>query len=246
MLARLLIISFLTLTGLAQARGGDEILKFEIPISPDIAQYIFLLETPSYAALALQNSGLTLSLSKPLHILSRTTFEVGPGKIKYVNKKEGVFKYDVFLTLPLGKQVVFSLEVDSDRLALGLLKIHLDLPLAGLIPREWIEKVESKLLALSNANAQKQLIDYLAKIDVKQNNKISQIDTLDRIAFDAYVQAGLSSMEDAGSSESVSDQTMLIASIIIWLVCFPAFLIVVRRKRIRPTNAAQTIDGRTK
>ena len=233
MLIRFLICMFLTLVSFTEAKAADQFVKLEVQIAPELEGYQFLFQSPSYAVLALQNAGLNISLTKPVVIIDRTTFEIGPGKIKYITKKGTNYFYDVTLSLPLGKRVVFPLQIETSEISRGRLLINFQPSIAGLIPLELIEKVESKLMALGNSNAQKQLSLYLTKLDVQARFDLNQVNALDRIAFDAYTRAGNSMTNDKGISEPVSDQIALILTMIIWLVCFPVFLFILRRQRAR-------------
>lgn len=237
MLIRYLICIFLTLVGFTQAKAADQFVKLEVQIAPELESYQFLFQSPSYAVLALQNAGLNISLTKPVVFIDRTNFEIGPGKIKYITKKGTNYFYDVTLSLPLGKRVVFPLQIETNEISRGRLLINFQPPIAGLIPLELIEKIESKLMALGNSNAQKQLSLYLTKLDAQTRSDLIQVNALDRIAFDAYIRAGKSMTNDKGISEPVSDQIALILTIMIWLVCFPAFLFILRRQRARQASS---------
>jgi SAM-dependent methyltransferase len=227
------VMIFLLMVGLAgSATAASDPLRVELPVSPDLSHYAYLLEAPSYAALALQNAGLNLSLTKPLVVSDRETFGIGPGKVKYVGRKADVYRYAVTLTLPLGKDLAFPVEVDASTLIRGRLAIRLYLPLGALVPQELIDKVESKLQALTNANAQTQLLAYLAERSPSREGAAeARAELFDVIAFDAYNQAGHNVTKDVGGSEPVSDQLVLLASIVIWAICFPVFLYAVRRQR---------------
>jgi hypothetical protein len=238
---RCVVLVFLLLASLAgPAKAGSDPLRVELSVSPDLSNYAYLLQAPSYAALALQNAGLNLSLSKPLVVIDRETFAIGPGKVKYADRKADVYRYTVTLTLPLGKELTFPAEVDASMMTRGRLVIRLHLPLGGLVPQELTQKVESKLLILTNANAQTQLLAYLAQHSAhRAGDSEAHAEMFDAIAFDAYNQAGHNVAKDVGGSEPVSDQLLLLASILIWAVCFPAFLYAVRRQR-----AARAHSGR--
>ena len=231
MLKRCMLIMLLLAATAIPAGAAEDPLTLTVPVSPELSRYGFLLEEPSYAALALQNAGLNVSLSKPLVVLDRRTLEVGPGRIGFVGKKGSTYQYMATLTLPLGKQLGFPVEVEWADTKQGRLLIRLQPPLAGLIPRELLDKVESKLQTLGNATAQKALFSYLAKVDSQGAGEARLAEMRERIAFDAYAQAGLGSAKDAGGGEPVSDQVVLLASVLIWAICWPSLLYVVRRHR---------------
>ena len=233
MLIRYLICLLLTLSGFTQAIAANQFLKMEVQVIPELARYDFFFQSPSYAVLALQNAGLNISLTKSVVIIDRATFEVGPCKIKHITKKGTIYYYDVTLSLPLGKRLIFPLQIETNQISRGRLLIIFQPPIASLIPKELIEKVESKLMVLGNINTQKQLSLYLATLDIQASSNLNQVNAFDRIAFDAYFRDSTAISNDAGISEPVNDQIALISTIIIWVVCFPAFLLFVRRQRAR-------------
>lgn len=220
--------------------AASEPVKLEIPVTSGLAEHAdTLFVSPAYAALALQNIGLPISLSQPMKILSRQSFQVGPGKVSYVKKKDKVYYYTASMVLALGKEISVPVEIDLSDVDNGRLRIRAYPPLSGLIPQDMIVRVESKLQMLANANAQKQLIAYLAKRSGgKSDDANDQSRLFDAIAFDAYNQLGLfpapggsQSGREAGAAEPLSDQWSLIVAVIIWLVGFPLYLFIIRRQR---------------
>jgi len=242
MRSTLVIFLMLVIGRLSPAFAANEPIKFEIPVSSVLAVYLdTLLVSPAYAALALQNAGLPISLTQPIKLLNRQSFQVDPGKVSYQQKKDKVYFYKVSMVLPLGKEISFPVEIDVSDMDKGNLKIRAYSSFSGLIPQDMITRVESKLQMLANANSQKQLIVYLAE---KSGGKLGVADAdaqsrfLDAIMFDAFNKSvrftsagGSTNQREAGSAESLSDQMALIFAIIIWLVGFPIYLFIIRRQR---------------
>ncbi|PHM21774.1 MAG: hypothetical protein CK604_05275 [Curvibacter sp. PD_MW3] len=240
------VLIFLSMTvWCGQAISASEPIKLELTVAPELANYTdVLFPSPAYAALALQNSGLALSLSKPMTLISRQSFQIGPGKISYIDRKGQVFKYQATMALIFGKEISVPIEIDAGDMASGRLHIRAYPALAGLIPQELIVRIESKLQILSNANAQKQLVSYLSE---RFHGKVTDPEAISRlydtIVFDAYNQAGrggaVGGGKDTGASESLSSQWALIISILIWLAGFPVFVYIIRRQRMRRLEIAQ-------
>ena len=240
MRSTLVIFLMLVIGRLSSAFAANEPLKFEIPVSSALTEYVdTLLVSPAYAALALQNAGLPIALSTPVKLLNRQSFQVGPGKVSYQKKKDKVYFYTASMVLPLGKELSFPVEIDISNIDNGQLKIRAYTGLSALIPQDILVRVESKLKMLANANSQKQLIAYLAeRSGGKLNNPDAQSRFFDAIMFDAYNNLGRLNASDgspylreAGSAESLSDQVSLIFAIIIWVLGFPICLFIIRRQR---------------
>ena len=251
----LVIISVLVIWQFRPVYAESKAINFEVPISPALFLYIDpLLVAPSYAVLALENSGLAVSLSQPVKLLSRESFQVGFGKISYQKKKNNVYFYTVSLLLPLGKEITFPVEIDVPVMSKGFLKIRAYPEILGLIPQDMILRADSKLQMLSNLNSQEQLIEYLYS-DKRRGRKLEEkVDSkfYDTIAFDAYnllsinnsqlldpisvsgaAQSGarVGFFKRNGFAEPTSDQISLIWTIVIWLVGFPIYIFLIRRQR---------------
>jgi hypothetical protein len=221
----------------ACAQAASDPIKLELSVAPELSKFSdILFSAPSYAALALQNSGMALSLSKPMTVLSRQSFQIGPGKVVYQEKKGKVYHYDATMELAFGKEVSVPFEIDATDMEAGHLHIRAYPVLSGLIPQELIVRVESKIQILTNANAQKQLVAYLTeRLNGKTDDTAKTEHLFDAIAFDAYNQAGRlpggAVGSSAGAPESVGSQAPLIVAVLIWLIGFPIFVYIVRRQR---------------
>jgi len=241
---RLSLILLTLLFVIAPVNAAKESIKLELSIAPAFAPYAdTLFESPAYAALAFQNSGTPISSSKPMKILSPKGLQIGTERLIFESKKGNVYTYKASIGLPFGKEIAIPVEIDASNLAGGKLWIRAYSIGSGLIPKDLIAKVESKVQSLANASAQKLLIDYLAartKGGLDGAETKSQL--FSQITFDAINQMNLSSASprnggDVGQAESLSNQLPLIIAIAIWMMGLPIGLYLIRRYRLRNTNS---------
>ena len=249
MRSALVIFLMLVIGRLSPAFAANEPLKFEIPVSAALSTYVdTLLVSPAYAALALQNAGMPIALTSPIKLLNRQSLQVGPGKVSYQKKKDKVYFYTASMVLPLGKEISLPVEIDVSDMDNGRLQIRVYTGLSGLVPQDFLFRVESKMQMLANANSQKQLIAYLVeRSGGKLGDANAQSRLFDAIMFDAFnnpgrftSSGGSPNQREAGLAEPLYDQFALIFAVIIWLVGFPIYLFFIRRQRKHLIMSAKT------
>lgn len=248
MRSNILLYAFLSFTLFVHPTyASDKPIELQLMVSPDLGPYTdALFESPAYAAMALQNAGVPVSLSKPVKILSRHSIEVGSERLNFISKKDSVYYYKAAIGLPLGKSIDIPVEIDSKNLSSGQLKITAYAPLAGYLPKDVTIKVESKLQTLASINSQKLLLKYLAMRSGGKLNSKSIAQLYESIAFDSYNDnhetfRSNTTLADrnVGASELLSDQVNLIIAVAIWLVGLPTFLIVFRRGRAKHRDSSE-------
>lgn len=225
---------------IAPVNAAKEPITLELSVASVFAPYAdALFESPAYAALAFQNSGTAISLSRTMRILSPKELQIGTGRLVFESKKGNVYKYKASIGLSFGKEIAIPVEIDASNLVGGKLSIRAYPIGSGLIPQDLISKVESKIQTLANANAQKNLIDYLV---TRTKGRLDSAETksqlFSQITFDAINQMNLSSASsrnhgDVGQSESLSNQIPLIIAFCIWIIGLPIGLYLIRRHRLR-------------
>lgn len=225
---------------IAPASAEKTPITLELSVASEFAPFSnVLFESPSYAALAFQNSGIPISLSKPMKILSPKALQIGSERLVFEGKSGNVFRYKASMGLPLGGEISIPVEIDASNLAGGKLIIRAYLSGSGLVPNELIVKVESKMQSLANVSAQKSLIGYLAaRTKGGLNSLEGKTQLFDQILWDAVNQTNSSALGsgvcgDVGRAESLSSQWPLIIAVMIWLIGLPVFLYIVRRCRLK-------------
>jgi len=215
-------------------------IRFEAPVLPGAARHLELLSAPAYLVLALENNGLSPSLSSRMTILNRESVQIKAGIVRYTGRKGPVFNYEAGINLAFGvseSSFTARVEIDTSMLEQGKITVRVFPPLAKLVPQSFIERVEFKIRALANLQAQQNVLAYLDRIaKEQQHSKRGYNGMLEAIAFEAYNRSGgpaaAMSARDEGGAEPLSDQAMLITTLAIWLIGFPVFLYIVRKRRM--------------
>jgi hypothetical protein len=229
-------------TPAAQADG----IRIELPALPGFTRYEELLARPGYLALAVENSGMTAGFSRRLTLVDSRELKLHNAFMRYTGHKGALYSYDAGYMIDLGAgstDLTFPVSVDLSQLAQGRVTVFAKPPMAKLFPQELIERARLKAEALSDRGAQQILLGYLdglAKKAAGQGN-----DSLfEAILIDAYNKSGSPSAQaalsgrDAGDAEPLADQWLLIATLAIWVVIVPGWLLWRRIRRPRPKASA--------
>jgi len=208
-----------------------------VPVLPESARYLDLLAAPGIAALALENNDLYPSLSSRPVIKNRESFAIRSGVVRYIGRKAEVDSYETGFNLPLvsgESTLTFPVEVDTSGVATGMLVIRMYPPLAKFLPEDLLQRVEFKIRSLADLESQRKMLTYLDRVSSEQKAKGRGFDgVLEAIALEAYNRSGGTgqALSDRGRAESLSDQAVLLAVLAVWLIGFPIFLFLVRRKQ---------------
>lgn len=223
------------------AREPDaEAIRLDIPVVSDMARYLDLLAVPAYAALAMENNGLGVSLSSRLVLTGRDSFQIKAGVIKFVGKNGLIYKYEVSARFSVGvaeSRLVVPVEVDTSNVLRGSLQVRMYPPMSTLIPREWVDRIEFKVRSVADISSQKKMVAYLDRLAKEPASKArGQEGMLELIAFEAYNNSGPAARigpdsGDAGKAEPLADQRLLILTLAIWIIGLPIFLWIVRSRR---------------
>lgn len=232
------IIFLLSLSAIA-APGDDNAIKLEIPVIADIQRHLDMLTVPSYAALALENTGLSVSLSSRLVLKGRDSFQIKAGTIKFLGKTGQLYKYEASLNLSAdveGSTFSVPFEVDTSGISSGALRVRAYPPMAKLMPRELVDRIEFKVRSLANIQSQKEVISYLDRLGREPEAKARGFEgILEAILFESYNKSGPVSsgaqVGDKGKAEPLSDQFYLLITLVIWVIGFPVFLLILRARR---------------
>jgi hypothetical protein len=227
------------LTAALTARAADD-LRFEVSVLPELQRHAALFGNPGYAAIALETIGLSPSLSSKLVIGNGgRSVEIHYGMLRYAGRKDAVYSYEASIKPGLGEggpRLTFPVTVDVSSLASGKMIITARPPLASLIPDAVNERIQFKLRTIANAAAQKQILDYLDQLAKAAKTDGGSI--FEAILLDAYNHGGGPSAGggvDVGEALPLSEQWMLILTLIIWAVAVPAaYFYRLRRRRGKP------------
>jgi len=233
MLALLVIHSTFAVS--ARSADAPDGMRFEVPVIPGVERYTGLLEQPAYLAVALENVGLSPSMSSKLKIGEQGRLaEIRNAFVRFTGHRGTVYAFDAGIALGLGDtKIDFPVTVDLAELPNGKAVITLRPPLAKLVPTELSDRIRIKLQLVANAGAQKKLLDHLDQLSGAATSSGATVALPEAILADAYNRSGGPGGPgaDRGDAVPLSEQWMLIATLVIWLVVLPVVLLYQRRRR---------------
>jgi hypothetical protein len=229
---RRLLCACVALSAIPSAAAEE--LRFEIPTLPGFQRHTGLLERPGYLAVALENVDLPPSSSSKLAVREAgREVQAKSVVIRFTGRKAAAYAYEAGASLGIGStKVTFPVTVDLSALASGRVIVVADVPLATLLSDEKRERLQMKVRTLANEPAQQKVLDYLDRL--AKDSELSAATALhEAILLDAYNRSGGPAMigRDVGDAVPLSEQWMLIVTLAIWLILFPAGLVVYRLRR---------------
>jgi hypothetical protein len=242
------IIGLCALTSFAADRS-DKALVFKVPVLPELQQHLYLLENPAYMVLALENNGMSPSLSSKTVIKDRTGFEIRNLAVRFSGKSGSVYRYDAMLKFSLAgiaTELKVPAEVDISALKSGTLTISAFPPMAGAVPPFLLEKVDFKLKLIADLSKQREIVRYLDGLPQTPPAAGALDARLETIITEAYNRASntVVSGKDVGEATPVSEQIALILTLVIWLIGLPVVMFVRYRRNMRRLRAQPSDAGR--
>lgn len=239
-----IVIGLCALTSFAADRS-DKALVFKLPVLPEMQRHLYLLENPAYLALALENNGMSPSLSSKLVLKDRTGFEIRNLAVRFTGKSGPVYRYDTKLKLALAgvaTELAVPTEVDVSELGSGAITVKAHPPLAGAIPSFLLEKVDFKLRMVADLSRQREIVRYLDGLPQKPPVAGALDLRLEAIITEAYNRnsSTIVSNKDTGEATPLSEQIGLILTIAIWLIALPVALILRYRRNMRSLRAQRS------
>lgn len=225
------------------ADPNDRALVFKLPVLPDMQRHSYLLENPAYLALALENSGMSISLSSRIQVKDRSTFEIRNLAVRFAGKTGSVYRYDAKFKLVIAgvdSELAVPAEVDVSGLNGGNITVKAYPPMAGAIPSFLLDRVDFKLKLIADLSRQRDIVDYLDKLPQKTPAAGALSPRLEAIITEAYNRGGLvpAGIRDAGEATPLSEQIGLIVTILIWLIAVPIVVALRYRRNRREMRAS--------
>lgn len=228
-----------------RAAAGDkpgDVLQFDITVLPGIERHLDLMPYPPYLAVALENNGIRPSnLSRPV-IADDHSLQFRSSTLRFVERKGQKFTYEASIEWDIAtKQIRFKVpvEVDTASLASGKLSVRFYIPLARFFPQSINERIKLKVQSLAAEPVQQKMLGYFDDLKRKEMPSGGTAGVLKQILIQGYNHP--SSIEshgaacEPGDAEPLSDQALLLATLVIWLVIVPLGIYLWRffkRKRI--------------
>jgi hypothetical protein len=237
-----------TLSAFAADRS-DKALVFKVPVLPELQRHLYLLENPAYLVLALENNGMSPSLSSKTVLKGRTGFEIRNLEVRFSDKSGSVYRYDAMLKFSLAgiaTELKVPAEVDVSALTSGTLTVKAHPPLAGAIPSFLLEKVDFKLKVIADLSRQREMVRYLDGLPQTPPAAGALDPRLEAIITEAYNRSSTTvvSGKDTGEATPLSEQIGLILTLAIWLIGLPVVMILRYRRNMRRLRAPRSgADG---
>ena len=214
--------------------AADE-LRFELATLPGFERHVRLLERPGYIGVVLENNDLPPSLSSKLVVRDRgREAQAKSGIVRFTGRNGAVYNYEGGVSLGIGKaSITVPASVDVSALASGKTVVVARLPLANLLSDEKRDRIQNKVRALANTAVQQKILDYLDAM-----SKLAGADPnalFEAILLDSYNRSGgpAAGRADVGDAVPISEQWMLIVTLVIWLILVPAGLLIYKLRRRR-------------
>ncbi len=216
--------------GLA-ATPQREAIHFDLEVLPDAKRYVELAAYPSYLAAALQNNGFASSQSGRVIIEDGRTLRFKNAVVTFVRQDKAVFHYNATVEWSIGiAQSKFELPVEADlsRVGEGKVAIRVYPPLAKLFPEELMDKIRLKVQSVANLAVQQRMLEYFDGLPGSKEGRLDTARMFERILIDAYnlpaVAPGLVGAGEPGDALPLSDQVLLLITLMIWVVAPLAWL----------------------
>ncbi len=230
-----------TLTAFAADRS-DKALVFKLPVLPDMQRHLYLLENPAYLALALENNGMSPSLSSRILIKDRTAFEIRNLAVRFSGKTGSIYRYDAQLKFAIAgveSELAVPAEVDVAELGTGHITVKAHPPLAGAIPSFVLERVDFKLKLIADLSRQRDVVAYLDGLPQQPPAAGALSPRFEAIITEAYNRSGSVTVmaKDTGEATPLSEQIGLIVTMAIWLIAVPIVVALRYRRNWRRMRA---------
>jgi hypothetical protein len=218
------------------ARSADD-LSFEVAVMPEFQRHAELFAHPGYAAIALESIGLSPSLSSKLVVKERGK-SVGTryGTLRFVGRKDALYSYEAAISAgDTGAHLTVPVTVDASSLSAGKIMVTIRPPLASLIPSALTDRIQVKIRMVANATAQKTALGYLDSLAKAAGSEGGTL--FEALLLDSYNRSGGTGFAnaDVGEPLPLSEQWMLILTLLIWAVAVPTVYVVHwRRRRAKP------------
>lgn len=203
-------------------------LRLELSVTPRLAPFTELLETPAYIAVALENSGNAPSMSaKPKILKLGHAVRVRYATLTFVSRKGLQFNYEAEIDASIGiatTRLTIPVTVDASNVAKGKLVALLRPPMAGVLPDELRNRIQQRAQQMASPVLQEGVATYLERLAVAAGFSGKANALFVPLLIDSYNLEfkGVSAFgKEPGDAEPLSDQLMLIVTLLIWLVAVP-------------------------
>ncbi len=205
--------------------GRQEGVLFEVPIDRHVAAYIPLLRRPALIAVALENAGLSPAR---VHVLDGGRACMYKGALLQFNYEDrGVYYYSFHVDI--GVLFGVKVEFDSRRIGGGRGGVRIHFPADKMFSDRLRDWVSTKVQMVTRLEVQAAMVRYLDQLTGRGNgDALSDSSLYTAILIDGYNRSTGKgrNVREPGDAVPLSDQWMFFATLFIWLILLPSFLIV--------------------
>ncbi len=226
------VLWLLTTLGAPCAGFCADAIKFDVAVLPEFRRYSAFLDYPGYAALALENNGLSPSPGTKMIIKERgRAIELRNGVVRFERRKGDLYTYEAGLLLGVAR-LTFPVVVDVSQLASGKVVVTMTPPLAKLLPADFSDRLNRKVNLVAGADTQKKVLAYLDELSKDGSDSPGPSALIDAVLVDAYNRSGRTADATQEGQRLPADQRALLITFVIWLSLMSAlFAIYARRQR---------------
>jgi hypothetical protein len=218
----------IALVGPASAATRD-VMAFEISVLPEARRHVGMLEYPPYLAVALENIGMQLTSSK-VTILDPAGLQYKTVVLRFVGRKGPIYSYEASGEWGVGMlriKLKLPVEADISMLDKGKVSVRMYPPSPNLIPSGLNDLIKLKAQSLADIIMQKNGLDYFDSLQQQSKSGSGMENIFNQILVQAYnsrmdfVDPAARTSRAAEPDEivlRVTDQYLLLVTLIIWLV----------------------------
>jgi hypothetical protein len=234
---RSLLIAAVLIMTLAMPVPGyaaDEI-RFDVAVLPEFQKYAALLSYPGYAAMALENNGLSPRIKMIVKERGRA-IEAGNVIVRFEGRKGELYSFEMGIVVGVATfntRLTFPVILDVSSLGSGKISVTMKPPFAALLPADFNARLHRRVGTIVGTSEQTTMLAYLDEITKGGSDAPQLAAMVEAILLDAYNRSGgpAAASRDALALPT-ADQWMLIITFMIWLFLVSALLVVyVRRQR---------------
>lgn len=230
-------VLMLTLAAPSSGHSADEI-RFDVTVLPEFQKYADLLSHPGYAAMVLENNGLSPISGTKMMVKERgRAVEARSAVFRFEGRKGERYSYEMGVVIGvanLDTRLSFPVVLDAGSLGSGKISVTMKPPLAALLPANFDVRLQRKVEMIAGISAQKKILAYLDQSTKGNPDAPQSTAMVEAILLDAYNNSSgpAAGDRDDGPALPTGDQWMLIVTFVIWLLLVSAlFAIYVRRQR---------------
>ena len=220
--------------------GADEI-RFDVAVLPEFQKYSALFDHPGYAAIVLENNGLSPSAGSKITVKERgRSLEARNGILRFDARKGDRYTFECGVVLSaagIETRLTFPIIIDVSTMGSGKITVVLKPPLAALLPEDFNVRLRRKVAMVTATAAQAKVLAYLDDIAKGSSGAPELTAMMERVFLDSYNSSGGPGPGGGNQPDQqgllTSDQWILVATFVIWLslvsVLFAVYLLRQRR-----------------